>query len=415
MAGVKEDLEDDPPEILFVSDPNPPLNVRKGPGANYDIVGRLDNGTLLTVITEEGNWLKISKPIHGYVHKDLTKESYRVFVNDPNSPLNVRKGPGTNYDVVRDLINGTVLTVVGTDGDWLKISRPVEGYVFAPLTSLVEKVFVCDSHPPLNVRSGPGTNFEVVGKLDNDTALTVVDSGLDSHRKVWLRISSPCSGWVLERLTSVKKGVNPPPLPMSESQKYDYCYSIITRHGGSLHKRDLISFRKETSTRANNWDGLYDDITAMIWKDSAGKHYCEYTSNTEPSSQYEDIYDRRADRPIMGVDADGDGKRDLGRLPEGYYEYQTDYSPKFGNILYPMKSVMAERDTNHDGIFQPHEPRASAGRSMLFHAGGATNPRSAGCQTMNPTEYDKFWRDLTRDGNPGVIGYTLVRWRSLSK
>jgi uncharacterized protein YgiM (DUF1202 family) len=39
--------------------------VRKGAGSNYDPVGRLDNGTRLTVVGEEGNWLKISKPIEG--------------------------------------------------------------------------------------------------------------------------------------------------------------------------------------------------------------------------------------------------------------------------------------------------------------------------------------------------------------
>jgi N-acetylmuramoyl-L-alanine amidase/uncharacterized protein YgiM (DUF1202 family) len=420
-AGVEEYLEGklppqkDPQTSIFVSDSNPPLNVRSNPGVSHEIVGRLDNGTPITVIGEDGNWLNISKPVKGYVHKDLTCSSYKVFVSDPNSPLNVRFGSGSNHSVVGDLINGTILTVVGTDGNWLKISHPIEGYVFASLTTLVEQVFVCDTSSPLNVRFGPGTNFEAVDQLDDGTALTVVDRGFDRHGKAWLRISSPCSGWVLEGLTSHGKDGKfpPPPSEMSESEKYDYCYNIITRHGGGSRPWNLISFRKETSTKANNWDGRYDDITAMIWQDSVGKHYRQYISNTEPSSQYEDRSDRRADRPVMGVDANGDGQRDLGRLPEGYYEYQTGSSLNFGKILCPTASAMAERDTDHDGRFEPHEPRASAGRSMLFHAGGVTNPRSAGCQTMNPTEYSKFWRDLNSCGNPGTIGYTLVRWRSL--
>ena len=78
-AGVKEYLENriDSAETtqasVFVSDPNPPLNVRSGPGANHNIVGRLDNGTALTVVEEQENWLKISKPVSGYVHKDFKK------------------------------------------------------------------------------------------------------------------------------------------------------------------------------------------------------------------------------------------------------------------------------------------------------------------------------------------------------
>ena len=420
-AGVKEYLGDreNSGEItkksIFVSDPNPPLNVRSGPGASYDIVGRLDNGTALTVIGDEGNWLKISKPVQGYVHKDLTKSSYRVFVKDPNSPLNVRSGPGTNFEAVRELINGTALTVVGTDGDWLRINEPVEGYVFASLTSSLYRVFVADNNPPLNVRSAPGSNFEIVGQLDNNTALTVVDSGLDSQGKVWLRISNPYSGWVLECLTSdlpIGSENHPAPSGMSESEQYDYYCNIITSNGGSLKKRNLISFRKETSTKANNWKGCYDDRTVMIWKNSQGKHVCQYHSNTEPSSQYEDSSDPRANRSTMGVDANNDRRRDLGRLPEGYYEYQIDTSNNFSNpnVLRPTKSAMAERDTDHDGRFERHEPRASAGRTMLFHQGGTTNTYSAGCQTMNPNEYGKFWNDLMSDGDPGVIGYTLLRW-----
>ncbi|MDJ0681882.1 MAG: SH3 domain-containing protein [Xenococcus sp. (in: cyanobacteria)] len=420
-AGVQDYLGDEKKsrektrKSLFVNDPNPPLNVRSGPGASYDIVGRLDNGTALSVIGDEGNWLKISKPVQGYVHQDLTKSSYRVFVNDPNSPLNVRSGPGTNFEVVAEVINGTALTVVGTDGDWLLINQPVEGYVFASFTSSLYRVFVADYNPPLNVRSGPGSNFEKVSQLDNNTALTVVDSCFDSQGKVWLRISNPCSGWVLERLTSdlpIASENHPASSRMSESEQHDYYRNIITSNGGSLKKRNLISFRKETSTKVNNWKGCYDDITVMIWKDSEGKHVCQYHSNTEPSSQYEDSSDPRANRSTMGVDANDDRRRDLGRLPEGYYEYQIGTSSKFSNpnVLIPTKSAMAERDTDHSGTFEADEPRASAGRTMLFHQGGTTNTYSAGCQTMNPNEYEKFWHDLNSDGNPGVIGYTIVRW-----
>ena len=420
-AGVKEylenrsDLKAASPTSFFVSDANPPLNVRSGAGSQYDIVGRLDNGTALTAIAKVGNWWHISKPVSGYVHQNLVKSSYRAFVNDPNSPLNVRSGAGTQHDLVAELINGTALNVIGNKDNWLKIDRPVEGYVFAALTSTLYRVFVADPHAPLNVRSQPGTESEIVGKLDNNTALTVVDSKLE-RGKLWLRISSPYQGWVLESLTSDRISSldrYAPPRRMSETEQYDYCHQIISSNGGYLKKRNLISFRKETSTRANNWDGVYDDITMMIWQDSNGiKHVREYQSNTEPSSQYEDSTDPRADRRNkgMGVDANNDGRRDLGRLPEGYYEYQIDYDPHLGNVLRPLKSVMAERDTNHNSFFEPEEPRASAGKTMLFHQGGRTNPYSMGCQTMNPAEYQRFWRDLNSDGNPGVISYTIVRW-----
>ena len=51
---------------------------------------------------------------------------------------------------------------------------------------------------------------------------------------------------------------------------------------------------------------------------------------------------------------------------------------------------------------------SSAGVSMLFHAGGDRGVGSAGCQTMPPDEYERFWSDVNADGDPGVIGYTLI-------
>ena len=50
---------------------------------------------------------------------------------------------------------------------------------------------------------------------------------------------------------------------------------------------------------------------------------------------------------------------------------------------------------------------------MLFHVGLTWRTGSAGCQTMHPDIYKQFWNELNSDGNPGVIGYTIVRWKSL--
>ncbi len=57
----------------LISDPNPPLNVRKGAGQDYEIVGKLDNGTQITVTGEKQGWLQISAPIAGWVAANRTK------------------------------------------------------------------------------------------------------------------------------------------------------------------------------------------------------------------------------------------------------------------------------------------------------------------------------------------------------
>lgn len=49
------------------------LNVRKGPGTNYDSVGKLHQGDEVSIEAKHGDWYKISSPIAGYVHKDFIK------------------------------------------------------------------------------------------------------------------------------------------------------------------------------------------------------------------------------------------------------------------------------------------------------------------------------------------------------
>jgi hypothetical protein len=57
----------------LVSDPQPPINVRQGAGVDYAIVGKMDNGTQITVQSEQQGWLKISEPIAGWVAANRTK------------------------------------------------------------------------------------------------------------------------------------------------------------------------------------------------------------------------------------------------------------------------------------------------------------------------------------------------------
>lgn len=60
-------------------------------------------------------------------------------------------------------------------------------------------VIVDDDNPPLNIRSGPGTSYSIVGTLENGTPLTVIENNFQG----WLRLNSPISGWVAEYLTKV--------------------------------------------------------------------------------------------------------------------------------------------------------------------------------------------------------------------
>lgn len=202
--------------------------------------------------------------------------------------------------------------------------------------------------------------------------------------------------------TDLAKSVSQKTSKLSESQKYDYYASLIRKKGKlktGPNERNIVGIRTITNTNANNKYGLYDDLFALIWKDSYGnKKAREYMGNTEPSAIF---------RGAIGVDANGDGKLDQGRIPAGFYEYKTGRSDRLGNVLVALKDFYVNRDTNWDGFFN-ERAMTKGGYTMLFHAGGKTTTGSAGCQTMPSVEFSRFWSDLNENGNPGVVGYTLI-------
>jgi hypothetical protein len=60
----------------IATDPNPPLNVRSSPvSAPDNITGKLKNGTRLSVVDENEGWLRIDRPLAGWVFKPLTVRS----------------------------------------------------------------------------------------------------------------------------------------------------------------------------------------------------------------------------------------------------------------------------------------------------------------------------------------------------
>lgn len=101
------------------------LNIRKGPGTGYGIVGQLKNGTECEINGEAVNggttWGRLSDS-RGYISLEYTKKTgatpqekttsgYTVKVTA--STLNVRKGPGTNYGIVTTIKKGEKYTIIG--------------------------------------------------------------------------------------------------------------------------------------------------------------------------------------------------------------------------------------------------------------------------------------------------------------
>ena len=204
--------------------------------------------------------------------------------------------------------------------------------------------------------------------------------------------------------TKPATGALPSTEGMSQAQKYELYASYVTTYGDAQAKADLaagkqviLGLRVDTTLGANAGKGAYDDRIIVLQAGKDGGKVREFSAATEPSSQYDGRY---------GGDADGDGRKELGRIAEGTVTFSKSHSDKLGDVLRPTEAHDIVRDTNHDGrIGAGDKTVKSTDGSFLFHAGGNTNTGSAGCQTMKPGDFQSFWNTL---GDQSRFNYVLV-------
>lgn len=219
--------------------------------------------------------------------------------------------------------------------------------------------------------------------------------------------------------TSVPLGGMPDTKNRADAEKYDMYSQFFMRYGVNVNALDpgarvLLGLRITSNTRTRAGAGEYNDRLVVVWRDEGGaKHVKEFVANTEPSSRYEDTPENRKIRPgkITKVSADGDRRGDLGCLPDGLYNYKRDKSGTFGDVLRPISDIFVVRDVDHDGDFDAADQAASVREmlnshdSILFHKGANSFTGSAGCQTLQPAEFAKFWAAL---GGQSRFQYALA-------
>jgi uncharacterized protein YraI len=95
------------------------VNLRARPDRNAEVVGQAAQGEVLVVRSIQNEWVEVTPPgsVELWVHQD--------FIQDGKSTadkLNVRAGPGINYNVVGTLSKGEAITVRGQFNEWVKIA-----------------------------------------------------------------------------------------------------------------------------------------------------------------------------------------------------------------------------------------------------------------------------------------------------
>lgn len=206
------------------------LNVRRGAGTSYSKIGTLKRGETVAILQTVGGWHKIELSGRGigwvsgdYIKVSTTsdgssnggststdKKSGTVINADS---LNVRSGAGTSYSKIGSLKRGQVVTILQTSNGWHKIELSggkvgwVSGeYIKISTTSggnsgsngsednnteESSEIGIVTTGS-LNVRSGPGTSYNSIKKINKNTKVIILESK-DGWYKI--KLSDGTIGW----------------------------------------------------------------------------------------------------------------------------------------------------------------------------------------------------------------------------
>ncbi|KJS65686.1 MAG: hypothetical protein JL50_17670 [Peptococcaceae bacterium BICA1-7] len=200
------------------------VNLRGGAGTGSRIVGKALQGEKLPVLAKSGDWYQVRKGnltcwVAGWlVDIRQAAPSQTVQTGGAVAPasaggsqivvtgelVNIRSGPGTGFNVVSKAAKGSKYSVLDKSGNWYKLAS---GWIYEPLTRISSPTTQAPANSAAgsstqavvsgneaNIRSGPGTGFNVVSRAMQGDRLTVVEKSSD-----WYKVKLPDgnTGWMV--------------------------------------------------------------------------------------------------------------------------------------------------------------------------------------------------------------------------
>ena len=231
------------------------LNVRSGPGLDYEVITTVPEGTRASIYGRDpiDDWFQVQiEGVDGmvWIYQDLTTvegsldgvrflEQWEIdlIARPGDGPLaittpdilNVRSGPGLDYDILTTVPKGTQATIIGIgpNSEWYKVNLGVlsePAWIYAGLTTVtgslasvkqytqaeVDGIETGADNPLaitvptiLNVRSGPGTEYEIVTTVSQGTRAEIIGIGPQDE---WFLVeldSLDDPAWIYQDLTTV--------------------------------------------------------------------------------------------------------------------------------------------------------------------------------------------------------------------
>jgi SH3-like domain-containing protein len=110
------------------------VNLRSGPTTSHEILFQLPAGYPLKVLERVPKWIKVSdyENDKGWIYAGLVSKTPYVIVTADEG--NVRSGPGTNHDKIGKVVRDVILKKIGTEGNWFQVRHPeLTGWIYRNL------------------------------------------------------------------------------------------------------------------------------------------------------------------------------------------------------------------------------------------------------------------------------------------
>ncbi len=218
------------------------VNFRTGPSTSYSSQGKLQTSDAVSVTGTSGNWYKLTVNAtgkSGYVYGRYVTISSSSATPTPTpaatsgsagvinaTGVNFRTGPSTSYKSQGKLNKNEAVTLLGTSGNWYKLTVNAtgkSGYVYGRYVTVSATSATPTPAPTsgatgvinasgVNFRTGPSTRYKSQGKLDKNTAITIL--GMSGN---WYKLTinaTGARGYVFGRyVTITSAAATPTPTP----------------------------------------------------------------------------------------------------------------------------------------------------------------------------------------------------------
>ena len=285
------------------------VNVRSGPGTNYSSKTVIASGTSITVTdTSNPEWyaVKLSNGMTGYI--------YSIYIELESSAggstsggvqakttagVNLRRGAGTSFGVIRVVATGTTVTVTeATNAQWykVKLSDGTEGYIFTEYLNVIsgdiDSVKPDEDDTPdtsgavtartttdINLRRGPGTTYGVIVVVDENVTVTVTEATNSEWYKV--RLADGTEGYFSAQYLKIVSGDidSVKPDDSGDKEDEDDGGSDLEGTGEYLRTTTGVNLRKGPSTSTDVLTVLNSGtIVEVIDRDTQGWVHVRTTS-----------------------------------------------------------------------------------------------------------------------------------------